>query len=133
MQLGMIGLGRMGANMVARLMHAGHECVVYDLNPDVVNELAGQGAVGSNDLDDLISKLDHAAQRLDHGARGLRRRRRSPISRSGSSRATSIIDGGNSYYRDDIRRARGARAARASTTSTSARAAASSVSTAATA
>ena len=58
MQLGMIGLGRMGANMVLRLMHAGHECIVYDLDADVVHGLAAQGAVGAGDLDEFIGKLD---------------------------------------------------------------------------
>ncbi|HEX2381643.1 MAG TPA: decarboxylating 6-phosphogluconate dehydrogenase [Acidimicrobiales bacterium] len=104
MQLGMIGLGRMGANMVVRLMRAGHECVVYDLNPDVVNELAGQGAVGSNDVDDLISKLDPPrnvwimvpAAFVDATIADLSKR---------LDQGDAIIDGGNSYYRDDIRRA----------------------------
>src|SRR3954466_1690932 len=57
MQLGMIGLGRMGANMVRRLLKGGHQCVVYDVNPPAVKELAGQGATGSSSLEDFVSKL----------------------------------------------------------------------------
>ena len=58
MQLGMLGLGRMGANIVRRLMKAGHECVVYNRSPAPVEELAGEGAIGSTDLDDFVSKLN---------------------------------------------------------------------------
>ena len=57
MQLGMIGLGRMGANIVRRLMKDGHDCVVYDVSADAVEELAGEGAAGANSLDDFVSKL----------------------------------------------------------------------------
>jgi len=104
MQLGMVGLGRMGANLVRRLMRDGHHCVVYDVNPDAVAELAGEGATGADSLDDLVARLeppraawvmvpageitestvDDLAARLESG--------------------DAIIDGGNSYYRDDIRR-----------------------------
>ena len=106
MQLGMIGLGRMGANIVRRLMRDGHTCVVYDVSPDAVAALAAEGATGASTLDDFVAKLDVAAPcvddgpgRRDHRDDG-RRARRAP-------RATgdAIIDGGNSYYRDDIRRA----------------------------
>ena len=58
MQLGMIGLGKMGANMVRRLMKSGHHCVVYDHSQDSVKALAGEGATGVSSLEDLISKLD---------------------------------------------------------------------------
>ena len=58
MQLGMIGLGRMGANMVRRLMRGGHSCVVYDRNADNVKQLVEEGAIGSDSLDDFVSKLD---------------------------------------------------------------------------
>jgi 6-phosphogluconate dehydrogenase len=58
MQLGMIGLGRMGANLVRRLQRAGHQCVVYDRNQDTVEQLAGEGAVGAASLEDLVAKLD---------------------------------------------------------------------------
>src|SRR5205823_3740027 len=58
MQLGMVGLGRMGANMVRRLMNDGHECVVYDVNADAVGELAGEGAEGTDSWDDFVAKLE---------------------------------------------------------------------------
>ena len=57
MQLGMIGLGRMGANMVRRLMQAGHECVVYNRSPGPVQEMEKHGAIGASDLDDYVAKL----------------------------------------------------------------------------
>ena len=57
MQLGMIGLGRMGANMVRRLMKAGHECVVYDRSAEAVAQLAGEGATGASSVADLVAKL----------------------------------------------------------------------------
>jgi 6-phosphogluconate dehydrogenase len=105
MQLGMIGLGRMGANMVRRLLRGGHECVVYGRKADAVGELVKQGASGTTDLDEFIAKLskpravwimvpaavvdqviDDLVQRLDAD--------------------DIIIDGGNSYYKDDITRAK---------------------------
>ena len=58
LQLGMVGLGRMGSNLVRRLMRDGHTCVVYDVNADVVKELAGEGATPSASLEDLVAKLD---------------------------------------------------------------------------
>src|SRR6185503_11094943 len=57
MQLGMIGLGRMGANMVRRLVRADHECVAFDLDPDAVKQLAGEGAVGAESVENLVEKL----------------------------------------------------------------------------
>src|SRR5476651_323541 len=57
MQIGMIGLGRMGANMVRRLLRGGHQCVVFDVNPKAVAELAGEGATGASSLDDFTTKL----------------------------------------------------------------------------
>ena len=66
-QLGMVGLGRMGANIVRRLMRDGHDCVVYDVNPDAVKELAGEGATGAVSLDELAEKLDAPRARLGHG------------------------------------------------------------------
>jgi 6-phosphogluconate dehydrogenase len=103
MQLGMIGLGRMGANMVRRLIKQGHQCVVFDANPDAVKQLAGEGAAGASSLKDFASKLasprnawimvpaaitdkvvDELASHLEAG--------------------DTIIDGGNSYFRDDRRR-----------------------------
>jgi 6-phosphogluconate dehydrogenase len=105
MQLGMIGLGRMGANMVRRLMRAGHQCVVYDRSAETVKTLAGEGAVGAASLDDLLGKL--AAPRavwlmvpaavVDASLAELAPR---------TARGDILIDGGNSYYIDDIRRAK---------------------------
>lgn len=105
MQLGMIGLGRMGANMVRRLMRGGHECVVYDHNLDAVNELAGEGAVGAPTLDEFLAKLQSPkvvwlmlpAAVVDASLTELREK---------LSAGDIIIDGGNSYYIDDLRRAR---------------------------
>ncbi|HEY6373414.1 MAG TPA: decarboxylating 6-phosphogluconate dehydrogenase [Candidatus Sulfotelmatobacter sp.] len=105
MQLGMVGLGRMGANMTRRLMRGGHQLVVSDLSADAVQQLAGEGAGSSRSLEDLISKLtppravwimvpaggptettvQKLAQRMQAG--------------------DAIIDGGNSYFKDDVRRA----------------------------
>ena len=101
MQLGMVGLGRMGANLVRRLMHDGHKCVVYDVNKDAIDELEGEGATGGDTLDEFLGKLSkpravwvmvpaaftgdtvmEIAKKMDPG--------------------DIIIDGGNSYYRDDI-------------------------------
>ncbi len=105
MQLGMIGLGRMGANIVRRLMREGHTCVVYDVNSDAVAQLAAEGATGASSLDDLVAKLDvprrawvmvPAGEITESTVNEL-------ASRLGSD--DIIIDGGNSYYRDDIRRA----------------------------
>ena len=105
MQLGMVGLGRMGANLVRRLMRDGHECVVYDVNPDAVAALAGEGATGAESLDDFVAKLDkpRAAWVMVPGGRD-HRERPSTSSPSRLESGDAIIDGGNSYYRDDIRR-----------------------------
>lgn len=105
MQLGMIGLGRMGANMVRRLMAAGHECVVYDRSADAVQELAGAGAIGAASLEDFLGKLAPPkaiwlmlpAAAVDTSLQELR-----PHLQAGDM----VIDGGNSYYIDDMRRAR---------------------------
>ena len=104
MQLGMIGLGRMGANMVLRLMKAGHQCVVYDVSPEAVQGLVKQGAVGATSLDDFVAKLTAPraawimvpAAVVDKTLADLSGR---------LQRGDIIIDGGNSYYIDDIRRA----------------------------
>jgi 6-phosphogluconate dehydrogenase len=105
MQLGMVGLGRMGANLVRRLMRDGHRCVVFDMNADAVSGLAKEGATGATSLSDFVDKLekpraiwlmlpaavvdstlDQLVGLLDPG--------------------DTVIDGGNSYYRDDITRAK---------------------------
>jgi 6-phosphogluconate dehydrogenase len=105
MQLGIVGLGRMGANMARRLMRDGHEIVAYDVNADAIAELQGEGAVGASSLEDLAAKLsaprsvwvmvpagEITEQTVDGVAAVL-------------GEGDAIIDGGNSYYRDDIRRA----------------------------
>ncbi|MGH8046882.1 MAG: phosphogluconate dehydrogenase (NAD(+)-dependent, decarboxylating) [Chthoniobacterales bacterium] len=103
MQLGMIGLGRMGANMVRRLMRNGHTCVVFDTNPETVKELVAEGAIGSDSLQDLVSKLEKPrnawimipaaiTDKIVEQLAGL------------LDADDTIIDGGNSYFRDDRRR-----------------------------
>jgi 6-phosphogluconate dehydrogenase len=103
MELGMIGLGRMGTNMVRRLLRAGHHCVVYDLNPDAVEALVKEGAVGSTSFEDLARKLKVPraiwlmvpAAVVDPTLKSL-----IPLLEGDDV----VIDGGNSYYHDDIRR-----------------------------
>ena len=110
MQLGMIGLGRMGANMVRRLMRAGHECVVWDVDPSAVRALASEGAVGAPTLDQLAARLHPPravwlmvpAAVVDASIHDLAPK---------LARDDIIIDGGNSRYHDDIRRAAELRAA----------------------
>jgi 6-phosphogluconate dehydrogenase len=105
MQLGMIGLGRMGSNMVRRLLRGGHECVVYDLSPKAVEALAQEKAVGATDFGDLVRKLQAPraiwmmvpAAVVDQTIAEL-----IPHLEAGDT----LIDGGNSYYVDDIRRAK---------------------------
>ena len=105
MQLAMIGLGRMGANMVRRLLRGGQECVVFDSSPKVVEELAREKAVGAADYRDLVKKLERPralwmmvpAAVVDKTISEL-----APYLDEGDT----LIDGGNSYYVDDIRRSR---------------------------
>jgi 6-phosphogluconate dehydrogenase len=105
MKLGMIGLGRMGANMAARLLKAGHEVVAFDRHADKVQALVAQGAIGVSSLAELVQKLEPpraiwlmvAAAGVDNTIAQL-----TPL----AARDDVIIDGGNSYYRDDIRRAK---------------------------
>jgi 6-phosphogluconate dehydrogenase len=105
MELGIVGLGRMGANMARRLMRDGHTIVAYDVNPDSVKELEGEGAVGAASLEEMAAKLsapravwmmvpagEITEQTVDAVAAVL-------------DKGDAIVDGGNSYYRDDIRRA----------------------------
>jgi 6-phosphogluconate dehydrogenase len=106
MQLGMVGLGRMGANIVRRLMRAGHECVVYDVSEEAVAALAAEGATGAASPEELAAKL--AAPRaawvmVPAGEVTERTVRELAGCLQGDD---VIIDGGNTYYRDDIRRAR---------------------------
>ena len=106
MELGIVGLGRMGANMARRLMKDGHTIVAYDVSADAVKELEGEGATGASSLEDLASKLSAprsvwvmvpAGQITEETVQGLE-----GVLESGDA----IIDGGNSYYRDDMRRAK---------------------------
>jgi 6-phosphogluconate dehydrogenase len=106
MQLGMVGLGRMGANIVRRLMRGGHECVVYDVNAEAVDALEQEGATGARTLEEFVQKLSTpraawvmvpAGEITDQTIRELAQRMESD---------DVIIDGGNSFYRDDIRHAR---------------------------
>jgi 6-phosphogluconate dehydrogenase len=104
MQLGMVGLGRMGGNMVRRLMRGGHQCVVSDLSPQTVAEFSKEGAAGSSNLDDFVAKLKKpraawimvpAGAPTDQTVNALAQR---------FEPGDTIIDGGNSYYKDDVRR-----------------------------
>ena len=105
MQLGMIGLGRMGANMVRRLIKNGHDCVVFDRSREAVNQLVKEKAVGANSLADFVKKLNSPrvvwlmvpAAVVDETIKGLL-----PLLDADDI----LIDGGNSYYIDDIRRAK---------------------------
>jgi 6-phosphogluconate dehydrogenase len=105
MQLGMVGLGRMGSNLVRRLMRDGHDCVAFDLNPQAVAQLESEGATGATEVEDFVAKLDKPrnvwimvpAAVVDQTIASL-----APLLEEGDT----IIDGGNSFYRDDIRRAK---------------------------
>src|SRR5262249_45464496 len=105
MQLGMIGLGRMGANMVRRLIKNGHQCVVYDRSAQAVSDLVKENAVGASSLADLVKQLQKPraiwlmvpAAVVDQSIADLL-----PLLEAGDV----LIDGGNSYYVDDIRRAK---------------------------
>src|SRR5438552_6544471 len=106
MQLGMIGLGRMGGNMVRRLMRAGHECVVFDLAPANVAALAKEGAIGAASADDFVAKLRPpraawvmvpAGAPTDATVTALAQR---------MSAGDVVLDGGNSHFKDDVRRAK---------------------------
>lgn len=106
MQLGMVGLGRMGANMVRRLMQGGHECVVFDLNPDNVLQLADEGATGAASLDDFLTKLSKPRAVWVMVPAGNPTEQTIMSVAEHMERGDIIIDGGNSYYKDDVRRAR---------------------------
>jgi len=104
MQLGMIGLGRMGANMVRRLMKGGHECVVFDLDPAAVERLAREGATGAASMEELVAKLASpravwvmvpAGDATEHTVTAVA---------GALSRGDAVIDGGNSYFKDGVRR-----------------------------
>ena len=105
MQLGMIGLGRMGGNMVRRLLRGGHQAVVYDLNPDAIRALELEGAAGASSFEDLVAKLRRpravwimvpAGEVTDQTVHALA---------AHLDAGDTIVDGGNSYFKDDVRRA----------------------------
>jgi 6-phosphogluconate dehydrogenase len=106
MQLGMIGLGRMGANMVRRLMRGGHECVVWDVNPDNVKQLADEGATGAQSLDDFVSKLSQPRAVWIMVPAGNPTEKTVIDLAARMAAKDIIIDGGNSYFKDDARRSR---------------------------
>jgi len=106
MQLGMVGLGRMGGNMVRRLMRGGHECVVSDRTPEVVASFGKEGAIGSSSLDDLVAKLKTpravwimvpAGEPTETTVLALAEK---------MQKGDTIIDGGNSMFKDDVRRSK---------------------------
>src|SRR5580698_9312513 len=105
-QLGMVGLGRMGANIVRRLMRDGHQCVVYDRSPGPIQQLASEGATGTSSLDEFVEKLTKPrsawvmvpAGEITANTINELAKRMEP--------GDIIIDGGNSYYRDDIERSK---------------------------
>jgi len=104
MQLGMVGLGRMGANMTRRLMRGGHQLVVSDLSADAVKGLAGEGATGSSSLEDLIAKLaPPRAVWIMVPAGGPTEATVQKLAQHLQA-GDAIIDGGNSYFKDDVRR-----------------------------
>ncbi len=107
MQMGMVGLGRMGGNMVRRLMRGGHKCVVFDMSPETVKQFEKDGATASGSLEDFVKKLtpprvawimvpagDPTDKTVDALAKYM-------------SSGDIIIDGGNSYFKDDVRRSKG--------------------------
>ena len=106
MQLGMIGLGRMGANMVRRLMKGGHQCVVFDLNSENVKKLTGEGAIGASSVEEFVKKLNKpraAWVMVPAGAAT----EGTVLNLAGLMEpGDTIIDGGNSYYKDDVRRSK---------------------------
>ncbi|WP_435748710.1 phosphogluconate dehydrogenase (NAD(+)-dependent, decarboxylating) [Microbacterium sp. PMB16] len=104
MQLAMVGLGRMGANIVRRLMRDGHECVVYDVNPDAVQALVAEGAVGADDMADLAAKLQAPRAVWMMVPASLTGKVADDVA-AVLEPGDTLIDGGNSNYRDDVRRA----------------------------
>jgi 6-phosphogluconate dehydrogenase len=105
MELGMVGLGRMGANMARRLMRDGHRCVVYDVNSDAVSALAAEGAEGASSLEELASKLSAPRSVWVMVPAGEITEKTVEAVAAVLDSGDAIVDGGNSYYRDDIRRA----------------------------
>jgi 6-phosphogluconate dehydrogenase len=109
MQMGMVGLGRMGANMVRRLLHGGHECVVFDVSPDAVKMLVKEGAIGASSLDDFKAKLKKPRVAWMMVPAAVVERTLADLS-DRFEPGDILVDGGNSYYVDDIHRAKTLRA-----------------------
>jgi 6-phosphogluconate dehydrogenase len=105
MELGIVGLGRMGANMARRLMRDGHKIVAYDVNPDAIATLAGEGAEGASSLEDLAAKLSAPRSVWVMVPAGEITESTVDAVAAVLESGDAIVDGGNSYYRDDIRRA----------------------------
>ena len=101
----MIGLGRMGGNMVRRLMRGGHQCAVFDLNPENVSQLAGEGAVGAKSMEDFVKSLTKPRAAWVMVPSGAATETTVMKLASLMEPGDTIIDGGNSYYKDDVRRA----------------------------
>jgi 6-phosphogluconate dehydrogenase len=106
MQLGMIGLGRMGGNMVERLMRAGHQCVVYDRSPEAVKRLEARGAVGAGSLAELVQKLTPPRAAWVMVPAGGPTEQTVKELAGLMAKGDAVIDGGNSYFKDDVRRAK---------------------------
>jgi 6-phosphogluconate dehydrogenase len=106
MQLGMVGLGRMGANMTRRLMRGKHQLVVSDLSADNVRQLAGEGAIASSSLDDFVSKLKPPRVAWLMVPAGDPTEKTVIALSERLSAGDTIIDGGNSYFKDDVRRSK---------------------------
>ena len=104
MQMGMVGLGRMGANMVRRLIRKGHQCVAYDVNPQAAKDLAKEGATASATLDDFVAKLNKPRVAFIMVPAAVVEETLAQLS-SRFEKGDIIVDAGNSYYIDDIRRA----------------------------
>jgi 6-phosphogluconate dehydrogenase len=105
MELGLVGLGRMGANMVRRLQNGGHTCRVFDLNPENVKKLTAEGAGGATSLEDLVQKLAKPCAVWVMVPSGKATEETVQTLAKAMESGDTIIDGGNSFYKDDIRRA----------------------------
>jgi 6-phosphogluconate dehydrogenase len=106
MKIGIIGMGRMGANIARRLMRAGHQTVVWDRAQDVIDAVVKDGAIGASDLDDMRSKLDSPAIFWVMLPAGDPTEQTIATLAEKSAKGDVIIDGGNTFYKDDIRRAK---------------------------
>src|SRR6267378_1306723 len=102
----MIGLGRMGANMARRLMKGGHQCVVFDLNPESVKQLAGEGARGASSLKNFAQQLTKPRAAWVMVPAGAPTEKTVMALADLMEAGDTIIDGGNSYFKDDVARAR---------------------------